>query len=153
MCSEGWDYSYWCFCHMFRYNPNLNKGMRGFIEHLLRESSITTDRQMVKKSYGSFHGQGSTFVWVAMSGGKIYKTGKIGSVDIADAKARVGQIAKDLEAPIDTMRIIGRDGKVLADVKISSEGLRQSHGDIGDLGDLDKPEGTGKARKVKRIKP
>lgn len=125
--------------------------MKRFTE-FLKESSITTDREMVKKSYGSFYGQGSAFVWVAMSGGKIYKTGKIASVNIADAKAFVRQIAKDLQAPIDTMRIIGRDNKVLADVKISSEGLAQSHGDIGDLGDLDKPLGTGKARKVKKIK-
>ena len=127
--------------------------MKRFSTHL-KETSIVTDRQMVKKSYGSFHGQGTVFVWLAMSKGKIYKTGKIGSVEIEDAKAAVRQIAKDLQAPIDTMRIIGRDSKVLADVDVSDLGeSSQQRGDIGDLGDLDKPEGTGKARKVKTKKP
>ena len=46
--------------------------MKRFTE-FLKETSIVTDRQMVKKSYGSFHGQGTAFVWVAMSKGKIYK--------------------------------------------------------------------------------
>lgn len=112
-----------------------------------------TDRQMVKKSYGSFHGQGTAFVWVAMSKGKIYKTGKIASVDITDAKAAVRQIAQDLQADVDTMRIIGRDGKTLADVDVTRVESSQHRGDIGDLGDLDKPEGTGKAKKAKTKKP
>jgi hypothetical protein len=58
--------------------------MKRFTE-FLKETSIVTDRQMVKKSYGSFHGQGTVFVWVAISKGKVYKTGKIASVDVTDA--------------------------------------------------------------------
>lgn len=118
--------------------------------HLRQEilESITTDREWTKKGYGSFGGQGTEFVWAAFKGGKLYKTGKIGGVTLADAGENARKIAGYMDG-VDSVKIMGRQGKVLKTINTKQVAEISGTEPAMDLGSLTSPAGSGKARKAK----
>ena len=114
----------------------LNTCMKTYFEFMEAFSSP----EWVKKSYGSYAGQGTEFTWIALIGNKIYKTGSMGAVNIKDAKSVVIKLAQKMNRAIDTMKILGKDSKVMAEVDIAKMSESSvGRGSMGDLGDLDRP--------------
>lgn len=123
----------------------LNMGMKSFRKFV---EAITTDIEYVKRGAGSYQDRGPEFVWVAYSGSKIVKTGKMGSASLEDAKTDVKRILDTLDG-VDKIEILGRDNKVLTTVEHTVTEISGTEPAM-DLGSLTKPGGSGKAKKVKR---
>ena len=110
---------------------------------------LVTNRRGFDRHYREFPKE---FVWIAEKEGKIVDTAIINVQDLKQAHESIREMAPNLaEKGADTVKIMGRDDKLLSTMKIDNEGKVINYESVEsggwNLGALDDVKGTGKAKK------
>lgn len=110
---------------------------------------LVTSRRGFERHYREFPKE---FVWTAEKDGKVIDTATVNSQTLGSTQDMMKEIAKSMaEKGADTIKIQGREGKVLSTMKLDGSGKVTSYESVEQggwsLGSLDDIKGTGKAKK------
>lgn len=110
---------------------------------------LVTSRRGFERHYREFPKE---FVWTAEKDGKTIDTAIVNRQDLSGVQDMMKEIASSMASKgADTIKIQGRDGKVLSTMKLDGSGKVTSYESVEQggwsLGSLDDIKGTGKAKK------
>lgn len=110
---------------------------------------LVTSRRGFERHYREFPKE---FVWTAEKDGKVIDTATVNSQTLGSTQEMMKEIAKSMaEKGADTIKIQGREGKVLSTMKLDGAGNVKAFESVESggwsLGSLDDIKGTGKAKK------
>lgn len=110
---------------------------------------LVTSRRGFERHYREFPKE---FVWTAEKDGKVIDTATVNSQTLGSTQDMMKEIAKSMaEKGADTIKIQGREGKVLSTMKLDGAGNVKAFESVESggwsLGSLDDIKGTGKAKK------
>lgn len=110
---------------------------------------LVTSRRGFERHYREFPKE---FVWTAEKDGKVIDTATVNSQTLGSTQDMMKEIAKSMaEKGADTIKIQGREGKVLSTMKLDDVGNVKAFESVESggwsLGSLDDIKGTGKAKK------
>jgi hypothetical protein len=110
---------------------------------------LVTSRHGFERHYREFPKE---FVWTAEKDGKVIDTATVNSQTLGSTQDMMKEIAKSMaEKGADTIKIQGREGRVLSTMKLDGEGNVKAFESVESggwsLGSLDDIKGTGKAKK------
>lgn len=110
---------------------------------------LVTSRRGFERHYREFPKE---FVWTAEKDGKVIDTATVNSHTLGSTQDMMKEIAKSMaEKGADTIKIQGREGRVLSTMKLDGEGNVKAFESVESggwsLGSLDDIKGTGKAKK------
>jgi hypothetical protein len=110
---------------------------------------LVTSRRGFERHYREFPKE---FVWTAEKDGKVIDTATVNSQTLGSTQDMMKEIAKSMaEKGADTIKIQGREGRVLSTMKLDDEGNVKAFESVESggwsLGSLDDIKGTGKAKK------